>query len=99
MSCIQVTGLLVVFTASSKLVKSIPNHGSKKFLGHLYWANRYPTLGYTEWDGFWNNEDVCREKYKRARSQISEQVCQGCDCDTVTEELKCDGSSSTVVIL
>ena len=97
MSCIQVTGLLVIFIASSKLVKSIPNHGPQKFVGHSYWANRYPTLGYTEWDGFWNNKDVYREKYKRARSEISEQVCQGCDCDTVTEELKCDGSSSTVV--
>lgn len=97
MSCIQVTGLLLIFIASSKLVKSIPNHGPQEFVGHSYWANRYPTLGYTEWDGFWNNQDVCREKYKRARSEISEQVCQGCDCDTVTEELKCDGSSSTVV--
>lgn len=46
---------------------------------------------------FWNNEDVYREKYKRARSEVSEQVCQGCDCDTLTEELTCDGSSSTEV--
>ena len=68
MSCIQVTGLLVIFIALSKLVKSIPNHGSKKFLGHLYWANRYPALGYTEWDAFGITK-TCIEKNTSVHGQ------------------------------
>ena len=71
---------------------AIPYHGSQKFLGHNYWTSRYPSLGYTDWYGFWNDYYSGRRQYKRPSSETSGQACTGCQCDTSKLELKCSGN-------
>lgn len=71
---------------------AIPYHGSQRYLGYDYWTRRYPSLGYTDWDGFWNNHYSGRTKYNRGSSQTSGQACTGCLCDTLKEELQCSGN-------
>lgn len=81
--------LIAVYTV---VAKAIPYHGSQRYLGYDYWTRRYPSLGYTDWDGFWNNHYSGRTKYNRGSSQTSGQACTGCLCDTFKEELQCSGN-------
>lgn len=85
-----------IVIVAARLVVSFPSHGPQKFLGHSYWKKRYPSLGYTEWDGFWNNYDSGRDGYKRGSSETSVADCAGCDCDDDKQELECRGSPSTL---
>ena len=88
--------LLKLFTVmvliALKEAVAIPYHGSQRFLGYDYWTRRYPSLGYTDWDGFWNNYYRGRIQYKRSSSETSGQACTGCQCDTPTQELRCFGN-------
>lgn len=84
--------LLMLMVISLKEAVAIPYHGSQKFLGYDYWTRRYPSLGYTDWDGFWNNYYSGRTQYKRPSSETSGQACTGCQCDTLLQELRCFGN-------
>ena len=75
---------------TARLVVSIPYHGTQIYLGHSYWTQRYSSLGYKEWDGFWNNYYGRRKQYKRDTSGLS---CGGCGCDDEKQELDCRGRS------
>lgn len=88
---------LIPFTAIVLVLKTavaIPYHGSQRFLGYDYWTRRYPSLGYTDWDGFWNNYYSGRTQYKRASSETSGQECTGCQCDDFMQEIRCFGNPS-----
>lgn len=67
-----------IVIVAARLVVSFPSHGTQKFLGHSYWNKRYPSLGYTEWDGFWNNYDsgrtVTNVAHRRLRWRFVEDV-------------------------
>ena len=76
---------------TARLVVSVPSHGTQIYRGHSYWTKRYPSLGYTEWDGFWNN--YYSGEYKRGSTGVS---CQGCHCDDAKQELECLGSPLTL---
>ena len=80
---------LAYVIVTARLALSIPSHGSQIYRGHSYWTQRYPSLGYKEWDGFWNNY-YGRNQYKRDTSGVS---CGGCDCDDDKQELDCRGRS------
>lgn len=82
---------VAIIFVTARLVVSVPYHGLEKYLGHSYWTQRYPSLGYTEWDGFWNNYYNGRRQYKRGSTETSEVTCDGCDCDDDKQELKCRG--------
>ncbi|XP_078366394.1 uncharacterized protein LOC144650562 [Oculina patagonica] len=90
--------LPVIFIATTRLAVSIPYHGPQNFLGYLYWTRRYPSLGYEDWDGFWNNYYSGRKQYNRGSSETSGLACQGCVCDEVIQELKCRGTPSTLTV-
>ena len=85
---------LIIVTA--RLVVCIPYHGLEEFLGHSYWTQRYPSLRYTEWDGFWNNYYSGRKEYKRSSTETSAVSCGGCYCDEDEQELECRGSPLTL---
>ena len=80
----------VIVTA--RLVVSVPYYGIQKYRGHSYWTQRYASLGYTEWDGFWNNYYMGEVEYKRGSTETSGVSCQGCHCDDDKQELECRGS-------
>ena len=84
--------LYAVIFSSLGVAYAIPYHGSQRFLGHQYWTVRYPSLAYTDWDGFWNNYYNGRVEYERASSETSGKVCMNCGCDDLKQELKCSGS-------
>ena len=88
--------LVAIIIVTARLVVSFPYHGLQKFLGHSYWTQRYPSLGYTEWDGFWNNYYSGKSQYKRGSTETSVAICRECDCDDDKQELKCRGSPSTL---
>ncbi|XP_068721591.1 uncharacterized protein [Montipora capricornis] len=68
---------------------AVPSHGGQWFLGHSYWTFRYPSLGYTEWDGFWNNHYSERIWYNRSSSETKDKECtRECRCD-IKEDFKC----------
>ena len=89
MSLISQVALIIV---TARLVDSVPNHGTQKYRGHSYWTQRYPSLGYTEWDGFWNNYYYGKVEYRRDSTETSGESCQGCHCDYDKQELECRGS-------
>lgn len=82
--------LFPVIVVLVNVTRGIPNHGLQTFLGYDYWVRRYPSLGYTDWDGFWNNYHSGRIQYKRASSETTGQACTpGCQCE---QELECSGN-------
>lgn len=81
--------VIVLFFNSTEF---IPYHGSQTFLGYDYWTRRYPSLDYSDWNGFWNNHYSGRTQYKRASSETAVQECTGCQCDDLKQELRCFGS-------
>lgn len=85
---------VAIIIVTARLIISVPYHGSQKYLGHSYWTQRYSSLGYTEWDGFWNNYDNGRKQYERGSTETSGESCGGCHCDEDKQELECPGSPS-----
>ena len=86
---------LILFTVIVLVLnstESIPYHGSQIFFGYDYWTRRYPSLDYSDWNGFWNNHYSGRTQYKRASSETAVQECTGCQCDDFKQELRCFGS-------
>ncbi|KAK2566477.1 Cartilage oligomeric matrix protein [Acropora cervicornis] len=83
--CWKALAHFLVFAILVKEAGAVPNHGSQRFLGHSYWNTRYPSLGYSEWNGFWNNFYSRRVWYNR--SETSKQYCTRCKCDTM--EIQC----------
>ena len=81
----------IIITA--RLAVSVPQyHGTQKYRGHSYWTQRYPSLGYTVWGGFWNKYYYGEEEYKRGSTETSGESCGGCHCDDDKQELECRGS-------
>lgn len=85
---------VAIIIVTARLIISVPYHGSQKYLGHSYWTQRYSSLGYTEWDGFWNNYYNGRKQYERGSTETSGESCGGCHCDEDEQELECRGSPS-----
>ena len=81
---------LLLFLA--KEARTVPNHGIQTFLGYEYWNNRY-TMGYTDWNGFWNNGNNGRTMYNRQNSETSGQSCGGCSCNNQERTTTCTGPS------
>ena len=79
----------LVFAILVKEAGAVPNHGYQRFLGHNYWNTRYRSLGYSEWNGFWNNFDSRRVWYNRSHfeTSTSQRHCtRSCKCDM---EIQC----------
>ena len=74
-----------------RVAQNVPNHGSQVFLGHNYWNSRYSSLDYTEWPGFWNNNNDGRVRYNRANSEFNGQSCGACSCSDLTKTATCTG--------
>lgn len=73
-----------------RVAQNFPNHGTQQFLGFNYWNSRY-SLGYTDWPGFWNNDNNGRVQYNRANSEFNGQSCGGCSCNDQTKKATCTG--------
>lgn len=56
--------------------------------GFSYWQDRYSSLGYSDWDGFWNTNGG--GNYDRASSG---SPCGGCACDGGQQKATCTGVS------
>ena len=80
--------LLISF---ARVAQNLPAHGGQTFLGFSYWNNRYPTLGYNDWPGFWNNNNDGRVQYNRRNSDTNGFSCGGCSCNDQTRTATCTG--------
>lgn len=81
-----------LFLSFVRVAQNVPNHGGNLFLGFNYWNSRY-LLGYTDWPGFWNNNNNGRVQYNRANSEFNGQPCGGCSCVDQTKTATCTGST------
>ena len=74
----------------ARVVQNVPSHGGQTYLGFNYWNIRY-SLGYTDWPGFWNNDNDGRVQYNRANSDTNVLSCGGCSCNDETRTATCTG--------
>ena len=74
----------------ARVAENLPTHGGQTFLGFNYWNSRY-SLGYTDWSGFWNNNNDGRVQYNRANTENNQQSCGGCACNDQTKTATCTG--------
>ena len=84
--------LLLSFT---RIAQNVPSHISLNYLGYAYWEGRY-SLGYTDWPGFWNNNNDGRREYNRANSEFSGRSCGGCACSDENQKATCSGPAVNV---